>query len=155
MTYYFYVIDWVDSSWCSYNLSIQTVHYVLMKCLQIWDLRKKLLRQINDTKKILWDSVLIKVIIILMLWSNLLRQFQTVKETLKDLTFSDAVWNRKFNNYTLQTAEKTINYLQQCLFSIDDSWRKTLALNYKKRRLVSIRIKKNMKNYREQSQNLY
>ncbi len=85
MTYYFYVIDWADSSWCLYNLSIQTVHYVLMKCLQTQNLRKKLLRQVNDTKKILWDSALVKAVTIFMLWSNLLRQFQTVKETLKDL----------------------------------------------------------------------
>ena len=145
----------MNSSWCLYNLSIQTGHYVLMKCSQTQNLRKKLLRQINNTKKILWDSALIKAVTIFMLWSNLLRQFQTVKETSEDLTFSDAAWNRKFNNYTLQTAEKTINCLQQCLFFIDDSWRKTLALDHKKRRLASIRIKKNMKSYREQSQNLY
>ncbi len=101
MTYYLYVIDWADSSQCLYNLSIQTVHYVLMKCLWTQDLRKKLLRWVNNTKKILWDSALIKVITILMLWSNLLRQFQTVKETSEDLILSDAAWNRKFNNYTL------------------------------------------------------
>jgi len=90
-----------------------------------------------------------------MLQSNLLRQFQTIKETSKDLIFSDAIWNRKFNNYTFQTAEKTINCLQQHLFFIDDSERETLTLDYKKRRLASIRIKKNMRDYREQSQNLY
>ncbi len=155
ITYYLYIIDWTDSSQCLYNLSIQIIHYMLMKCLQIWNLRKKLLRWVNDIKKILWNSALVKVIIIFILWSNLLKQFQTVKKTSEDLTFLDAVWNRKFNNYTFQTVEKTINYLQKCLFFIDDSERKTLTLDYKKRRLASIRIKKNMKNYREQSQNLY
>ena len=143
MTYYLYVIDSADFSQCLYNLNIQTVHYVLMKCLQIQDLRKKLLRQVNNTKKILWDSALIKMIIIFMLWSNLLRQFQAVKEASEDLIFSDAAWNRKFNNYTLQITEKTINCLQKHLFSIDDDEREALTLGHKKERLASIRIKKN------------
>ncbi len=83
------------------------------------------------------------MIIIFMLWSNLLRQFQAVKEASEDLIFSDAAWNRKFNNYTLQITEKTINCLQKHLFSIDDDEREALTLGHKKERLASIRIKKN------------
>ena len=85
LAHYLHKIQRQDSPRCPCSQGIQTVRHILTECPRTQDLWEELLGQAQDVKRILKDSALVKAAAILVLWGNLLRQFQEVTEALGDL----------------------------------------------------------------------